>query len=46
VLVGDIEQSIFSFQGASADGCRHLADKQGLRTIETHAEPSLLTADL
>jgi hypothetical protein len=34
VLVGDLEQSIFSFQGASADGCRRLADKQGLRAIE------------
>jgi DNA helicase-2/ATP-dependent DNA helicase PcrA len=34
VLVGDLEQSIFAFQGASADGCRRLAEKHGLRTIE------------
>jgi DNA helicase-2/ATP-dependent DNA helicase PcrA len=34
VLVGDLEQSIFAFQGASADGCRKLAEDQGLRTVE------------
>lgn len=34
VMVGDLEQSIFAFQGASAQGCRELADKHGLRTIE------------
>ena len=34
VLIGDIEQSIFSFQGASPAGCRALADARGLQTIE------------
>lgn len=34
VMVGDLEQSIFAFQGASAEGCRELAAKHGLRTIE------------
>ena len=34
VLVGDLEQSIFKFQGASAEGCSKLADDHGLRTIE------------
>jgi DNA helicase II / ATP-dependent DNA helicase PcrA len=33
VLIGDLEQSIFSFQGASAAGCRALADDHGLRAI-------------
>ena len=33
VLVGDLEQSIFAFQGASAERCRWLADKHGLRTV-------------
>jgi superfamily I DNA/RNA helicase len=33
VMVGDLEQSIFAFQGASADGCRELASSHGLRTI-------------
>ena len=32
VLVGDLEQSIFAFQGASAERCRTLADTRGLRT--------------
>lgn len=34
VLVGDLEQSIYSFQGASAAGCRQLADTCGLREME------------
>jgi DNA helicase-2/ATP-dependent DNA helicase PcrA len=34
VLIGDIEQSIFSFQGASPEGCRALAQARGLETIE------------
>ena len=34
VMVGDLEQSIFAFQGASAEGCRQLAAKHGLRTIQ------------
>jgi DNA helicase II / ATP-dependent DNA helicase PcrA len=34
VLIGDIEQSIFSFQGASRQGCRALARARGLETIE------------
>lgn len=34
VLVGDLEQSIFAFQGASAERCRTLADTHGLRTEE------------
>jgi hypothetical protein len=33
VMVGDLEQSIFAFQGASAEGCRDLATKHGLREI-------------
>lgn len=39
VLIGDLEQSIYSFQGASAAGCRALASSQGLveRTLsENH----------
>lgn len=34
VLVGDLEQSIFSFQGASADGCRRLAEESHLEVLE------------
>jgi DNA helicase-2/ATP-dependent DNA helicase PcrA len=34
VLVGDLEQSIFAFSGASAEGCQKLADAHGLRTEE------------
>lgn len=34
VLVGDLAQSIFAFQGASAEGCRELARTHGLDTIE------------
>jgi DNA helicase-2/ATP-dependent DNA helicase PcrA len=34
VLVGDLEQSIFSFQGASAAGCRALAQRHDLDLIE------------
>jgi DNA helicase II / ATP-dependent DNA helicase PcrA len=33
VLVGDLEQSIFSFQGASAARCKTLADDRGLRVV-------------
>jgi superfamily I DNA/RNA helicase len=33
VLIGDLDQSIYSFQGASADGCRQLAGWNGLRTV-------------
>ncbi|WP_040600870.1 UvrD-helicase domain-containing protein [Patulibacter medicamentivorans] len=33
VLVGDLEQSIFSFQGASAERCQKLADDRGLRVL-------------
>jgi DNA helicase II / ATP-dependent DNA helicase PcrA len=33
VLVGDLEQSIYSFQGASAAGCQKLADDHGLETL-------------
>lgn len=33
VLIGDLEQSIFSFQGASAAGCRALAQSRGLREL-------------
>lgn len=33
VLVGDLEQSIFSFQGASAAGCQQLADDCGLQRL-------------
>ena len=32
VLVGDLEQSIFAFSGASAERCQTLADTHGLRT--------------
>jgi DNA helicase-2/ATP-dependent DNA helicase PcrA len=32
VMIGDLEQSIYSFQGASAAGCTQLADRCGLRT--------------
>lgn len=32
VLIGDLEQSIYSFQGASAEGCSALAATCGLRT--------------
>lgn len=34
VMVGDLEQSIFAFQGASAEGCRQLAEDCKLRTEE------------
>lgn len=33
VMVGDLEQSIYAYQGASAEGCRQLAADSGLRTI-------------
>jgi superfamily I DNA/RNA helicase len=33
VLIGDLEQSIFSFQGASAAGCRALAEDHDLDQI-------------
>jgi DNA helicase-2/ATP-dependent DNA helicase PcrA len=33
VLIGDLEQSIFSFQGASAEGCRRLASECALREV-------------
>lgn len=33
VLIGDLKQSIYSFQGASAAGCSSLAAERGLRTI-------------
>jgi superfamily I DNA/RNA helicase len=33
VLVGDLEQSIFEFQGASAAGCRRVAGDYGLTEI-------------
>lgn len=33
VLIGDLEQSIYSFQGASAAGCQKLADDCGLEVI-------------
>lgn len=33
VLIGDLEQSIYSFQGASAEGCKQLAEGSGLRVI-------------
>jgi DNA helicase II / ATP-dependent DNA helicase PcrA len=33
VLVGDLEQSIYSFQGASAEGCQRLAEGRGLQTL-------------
>lgn len=34
VMVGDLEQSIYAYQGASAEGCRELASGSGLATIE------------
>lgn len=34
VLVGDLEQSIFEFQGASAAGCRQVASDHGLAEIQ------------
>jgi DNA helicase-2/ATP-dependent DNA helicase PcrA len=34
VLVGDLEQSIFAFSGASAERCQKLADAHKLRTEE------------
>ena len=34
VLVGDLEQSIFAFSGASAERCQKLADAHELRTEE------------
>lgn len=34
VLIGDLEQSIFSFQGASAAGCRQLASDHDLDLVE------------
>jgi ATP-dependent DNA helicase UvrD/PcrA len=34
VLIGDIEQSIYSFQGASPQGCLALANGRGLETME------------
>lgn len=37
VLIGDLEQSIYSFQGASAERCAALAETCGLRT-ETLSE--------
>ncbi|MEY8017681.1 UvrD-helicase domain-containing protein [Mycobacterium servetii] len=33
VLVGDLEQSIYSFQGASAARCQKLADDRGLQVL-------------
>jgi DNA helicase II / ATP-dependent DNA helicase PcrA len=33
VMVGDLEQSIFAYQGASAKACRELAENSGLQTI-------------
>lgn len=34
VLIGDSEQSIYSFQGASPEGCVALADARGLERME------------
>lgn len=34
VMVGDLEQSIFEYQGSSAEACRRFATDCGLRTIE------------
>ncbi|MCW2987912.1 MAG: UvrD/REP helicase, partial [Solirubrobacterales bacterium] len=34
VLIGDIEQSIYAFQGASPEGCKRLIETAGLETIE------------
>lgn len=34
VLIGDLEQSIYSFQGASPEGCAALANERGLERIE------------
>ena len=33
-MIGDLEQSIFSFQGASAEGCRRLAEGCGLEVTD------------
>jgi superfamily I DNA/RNA helicase len=33
VLIGDLQQSIYSFQGASAEGCRGLAEGAGLDVL-------------
>jgi hypothetical protein len=33
VMVGDLEQSIFAYQGASAKACRKLAEDNNMRTI-------------
>jgi superfamily I DNA/RNA helicase len=33
VMFGDLEQSIYAYQGASAKACRELAEKSNLRTI-------------
>lgn len=45
VLVGDLEQSIYSFQGASAEGCQQLAGECGLSTLtlsENHRSSQLI----
>lgn len=45
VLVGDLEQSIFSFQGASAARCTKLADDHGLDVLmlsENHRSSQLI----
>jgi superfamily I DNA/RNA helicase len=34
VLVGDLEQSIYSFQGADSTACRKLAEYHGLKLLE------------
>jgi DNA helicase-2/ATP-dependent DNA helicase PcrA len=34
VMVGDLEQSIYEYQGSSAEACRKFATDRGLRTIE------------
>lgn len=34
VLIGDLEQSIYSFQGASPEGCEALANARGLQRME------------
>jgi DNA helicase II / ATP-dependent DNA helicase PcrA len=33
VMIGDVEQSIYSFQGASPEGCEQLIETAGLETI-------------
>lgn len=33
VMVGDLEQSIYAYQGASAEACRALATESGLKTM-------------